>query len=121
MSRVYPAMITLAREARGYSQTRLSELSGISQAHISKIEASIIDASVEIAVGLAKALGVPVAFFNQPDEVLGAGTSEFFHRKRQGVPAGVLRQIHAQINIFTMHVERVGFTNSIMPRRRTHE
>lgn len=100
-------MITLAREARGYSQTRLSELSGVSQAHLSKIEASIIDASPEIVSAVAKALKMPERFFGQPDEILGAGTSEFFHRKRQRVPAGVLRQIHAQINIFRMHVERL--------------
>lgn len=106
-NRVYPAMITLAREARGYSQTRLSELSGISQAHISKIEASIIDASPEIVSALAKAVEMPERFFCQPDEVLGAGTNEFFHRKRQAVPIGVLRQIHAQINILRIHVERL--------------
>jgi Zn-dependent peptidase ImmA (M78 family)/transcriptional regulator with XRE-family HTH domain len=100
-------MITLAREARGYSQTRLAELSGISQAHISKIEASIIDASAEIVSALAKSLKMPERFFGQPDEILGAGASEFFHRKRQAVPVGVLRQIHAQINIFRMHVERL--------------
>lgn len=100
-------MITLAREARGYSQTRLSKLSGVSQAHISKIEASIIDASPEIVSALAKALKMPDRFLSQPDEILGAGTSEFFHRKRQGVPSGVLRQIHAQINMLRMHVERL--------------
>src|SRR5918993_4222511 len=93
-SRVYPAMITLAREARGYSQTRLSELSGVSQAHISKIEASIIDASPEIVSAMAKALRMPESFFSQPDEILGAGTSEFFHRKRQNVPAGVRSEEH---------------------------
>jgi Zn-dependent peptidase ImmA (M78 family)/transcriptional regulator with XRE-family HTH domain len=106
-SRVYPAMITLAREARGYSQTRLSGLSGVSQAHISKIEASIIDASPEIVTVLAKAMEMPERFFSQPDEILGAGASEFFHRKRQAVPTGVLRQIHAQINIQRIHVERL--------------
>jgi Zn-dependent peptidase ImmA (M78 family)/transcriptional regulator with XRE-family HTH domain len=105
--RVYPAMITLAREARGYSQSRLSDLSGISQAHVSKVEASIIDASPDVVSAIAKALKMPERFFRQPDEVLGAGTSEFFHRKRQRVPTGVLRQIHAQVNMFRMHVERL--------------
>ena len=100
-------MITLAREARGFSQTRLSELSGVSQAHLSKIEAQIVPASPEVVTAIAKAVQMPERFFSQPDEVLGAGTSEFFHRKRQSVPAGVLRQIHAQINILRMHVERL--------------
>lgn len=102
-----PAMITLAREARGLSQSRLAELSGISQAHISKIEASIVDASPEIVATIAKALRKPPAFFYQTDPIFGAGTSEFFHRKKQAVPAGALRQFHAQINIITMHLTRL--------------
>ena len=56
-------MITLAREARGYSQTRLSERSGVSQAHISQIEASLIDASPEIVAAVAKAVQMPERFF----------------------------------------------------------
>lgn len=102
-----PAMVTLAREARGLSQTRLAKLAGVSQAQISKIEASIVEASPEVLETLGKALRFPVTFFYQTDPIMGAGTSEFFHRKRQSVPTGVLRQVHAQINIARIHTSRL--------------
>lgn len=102
-----PAMLTLAREARGFNQTRLAKESSVSQAHISKAEAGLVEPSSEALAALARALRVPVGFFYQMDPVLGAGTSEFFHRKRQAVPAKVLRQIHAQVNILRMHLARL--------------
>jgi len=104
---VNASMITLAREARGLSQTRLSRLAGVSQAQISKVEAALVDTSPEVLAALAKALRMPEHFFFQTDSVLGAGTSEFFHRKRQAVPTGVLNQIHAHVNILRIHVARL--------------
>ena len=104
---INPAMIVLAREARGLSQTRLADLAGLSQAHISKVEAGIVLASRKLVSAIAVALGMPDHFFFQTDAVLGAGTSEFFHRKRQAVPMKALMQIHAQINILRMHMVRL--------------
>ena len=102
-----PEMIALAREARGLSQTRLAQLAGMSQAHVSKVEAGLVLASPKLLTALATALRMPEHFFSQTDPVFGAGTSEFFHRKRQAVPTKTLRQIHAQINIFRIHVVRL--------------
>lgn len=102
-----PAMVTLAREARGLSQARLAKLAGLSQAHISKVEASVVAVSSDVVEALSRALRMPMAFFYQKDPVLGPGTSEFYHRKRQAVPAGVLKQIHAQVDILRIHVGRL--------------
>ena len=102
-----PAMIALARDARGLSQTRLAQLAGLSQAHVSKVEAGLVPAPPKLLTALATALRMPEHFFSQTDPVLGAGTSEFFHRKRQAVPPKTLRQIHAQINICRIHVARL--------------
>ena len=104
---INPAMIALAREARGFSQTRLAELAGLSQAHVSKVEAGIVPASDKLLSAIAVALRMPERFFFQTDPVLGAGTSEFFHRKRQAVPMKALTRIHAQINILRIHVVRL--------------
>jgi Zn-dependent peptidase ImmA (M78 family) len=100
-------MITLARELRGYSQIRLARLSGVSQAQISKVEAHLVDASPEVVSALAQALGMPDRFFYQTDPIHGAGVSEFFHRKRKNAPAGVLKQVHAWVNILRIHVTRL--------------
>ena len=104
---INPAMIILAREARGLSQTRLAELADLSQAHVSKVEAGLVPASHKLTSAIATTVKMPENFFVQTDLVLGAGISEFFHRKRQAVPTKILSQIHAQTNILRMHVERL--------------
>ena len=116
---INPDMIVLAREARGLSQTRLAELAGLSQAHVSKVEAGLVPASPKLVGAIAMALRMPERFFSQTDSVLGAGISEFFHRKRQAVPMKTLKQIHAQINIFRIQIVRllrsVDFPECLIP------
>ena len=104
---INPDMIALAREARGFNQTQLADLAGLSQAHVSKAEAGLVPISLRFLSAVAVAVRMPEHFFRQTDLVLGAGTSELFHRKRQDVPARTLRQIHAKINILRMHVARL--------------
>lgn len=47
-----------AREARGLSQRELSELAGVPQSHISKIESGSVDLRVSSLVQLSRALGL---------------------------------------------------------------
>ena len=101
---VNPEMVRLAREARGMTQTTLAKAAGLNQATISKIEAKVLDVSPAVLTAIAKALAMPEGFFYQTDPVYGAATSEFFHRKRQSVPIGVLTRVHAQINILRMQI-----------------
>jgi Zn-dependent peptidase ImmA (M78 family)/transcriptional regulator with XRE-family HTH domain len=101
---VNPEMIRLAREARGLTQTGLASAASLTQATISKIESGVMDVSPHVLTVIAYAVKMPEPFFFQNDPVYGAATSEFFHRKRQSVPVGVLSRIHAQINIQRMHV-----------------
>jgi Zn-dependent peptidase ImmA (M78 family)/DNA-binding XRE family transcriptional regulator len=105
--RVRPAMVTLAREGRGLTQSKLADLIGISQGHLSKIEAGLIPATDQIAERLAVALNYPVEFFALTEPIYGPGTSEFFHRKRQALSSRLLDQLHATINIRRIHVSRL--------------
>ena len=66
-----------------------------------------MDISPAVVESIASAVEMPPAFFYQTDPIYGAGTSEFFHRKKQSVPVGVLNQVHAQINILRLHVARL--------------
>jgi Zn-dependent peptidase ImmA (M78 family)/DNA-binding XRE family transcriptional regulator len=104
---VNPAMIILAREARGLTQTELAELIGVSQAMLSKVEAGGKAPTEAMLSRLAEHLQYPETFFYQTDPVFGPGLSEFFHRKRQDVGVKTLAKIHAQINIIRMHVARL--------------
>jgi Zn-dependent peptidase ImmA (M78 family)/DNA-binding XRE family transcriptional regulator len=104
---VNPEMVRLAREARGLNQTGLAHRAGLSQATISKIEAGVTEATSDALTKIARASDRPEAFFYQTDPVYGPSTSEFFHRKRQRVPATVLAKIHAQINIQRIQIARL--------------
>lgn len=100
-------MVALARESRGLTQSELARRVGTSQGQLSKIEAGVLPVTTELLEGLARELSYPENFFKQSDPVLGPGTTEFFHRKRQAVSARLLGKIHAQINIRRMNVARL--------------
>lgn len=104
---VNPAMVTLAREARGLTQTELAHLIEVSQAMMSKIEAGGKVPTATMLNKIAERLQYPESFFFQTDPVFGPGLSEFFHRKRQDVGVKTLGKIHARINIMRMHVARL--------------
>lgn len=104
---INPAMITLAREAQGLTQTELAKMLEVSQALLSKIEAGIKPITDVVLVRLSEILGYPEDFFVQTDTVFGPGLSEFFHRRRQDVSVKVLARVHAQINIIRMHITRL--------------
>lgn len=104
---VNPAMVTLAREAQGLTQTELAQMLGISQAMLSKIEADVKPVTEAVLNRLCESLGYPQNFFLQTDTVFGPGLSEFFHRRRQDVGVKALARVHAQINIIRMHISRL--------------
>jgi Zn-dependent peptidase ImmA (M78 family)/DNA-binding XRE family transcriptional regulator len=104
---VNPEMITLAREARTWTQTELARRIAVSQAQLSKMEAGLSVVPDDVLAKLATELVRPREFFYQTDPVFGPGLSEFFHRRRQDVAAKALSRVHAQINIIRMHITRL--------------
>ncbi len=104
---VNPAMITLARESEGLTQTQLAKMLDVSQALLSKIESGVKPVTEAVLNRLCEILDYPHEFFLQTDPIFGPGLSEFFHRRRQDVSVKVLARIHAQINIIRMHIARL--------------
>ena len=100
-------MIVLARESRGMSQGDLAHAIGASQGSLSKIEAGLREPGSETIRDIAKALHFPESFFSLRDRIYGPSASEFYHRKRSTVPVRVLAQIHANINMQIMFIERL--------------
>lgn len=107
MNKVNPEMITVAREARGITQSQLAERMGIQQATVSKYESGLLGISDEHLVLVVKELDFPESFFLQTDSVFGFGSACFYHRKRTRMPVGDLRQLQARLNIFRFHVTRL--------------
>ena len=115
---VNPAMLILAREARGWSQSDLAGRLGVSQSAVSKYENGMAKVPERDLVAVAREAGYTPEFFYQTDQVYGIGNSFLFHRKRQSAPVGLQRRIQARVNILRMQVERLlrgvdlEFTNS---------
>ncbi|MBX7110945.1 MAG: XRE family transcriptional regulator [Dehalococcoidia bacterium] len=99
-------MLALARESRGETQSGLARTIGITQGHISRIEAGQSPASDAIISDVVDALGYPEHFFFMDEPVYGPGVSEFFHRKHN-TSTKVLNRMHANLNVRRIHVARL--------------
>lgn len=103
---INPAMVSLARDARGLSQPALADLADISQAYLSKVENGVLALSEELADRLAKALDVPPSFFSLTEAVTGPGIG-CHYRRRQVVTVAKLRELQARMNIARIRYERL--------------
>lgn len=108
MSRHFnPRMLVLAREARGYTQGELAARLSVTQGNVSKIESGMLDVSESLLETISEVLEYPVSFFYQTDAVYGYGSACIYHRKRQSVPALVLRKLIAEMNVLRIQVTRL--------------
>ncbi len=96
-------MLALAREARGYSQMDLAEVSGVSRSTISRFEQDSIQMSPDSINKLLAALKFQETFFYTDTDILPAA----LYRMRDKVPAKTLMQIDANINLYQMNITRL--------------
>lgn len=102
---VNPQWVTLARHARGLTQSQLASHAGLRQEIVSKIEAGVIPASEEDVAKLTRALDFPAQFFFQDARVNGPAVTEFLHRKRAKATTTALNRLHALAAVREMHVQ----------------
>lgn len=101
-----PRMVTLARESRGYSQTRLAQESGVSQGFLSKIEHGNTDPGQDTLEKIAAAVRYPTTFFEQELPITGLPLS-FFRKKKSGLPQKLVRAAEAAMNIHRLHLSKL--------------
>ncbi len=104
---INPNMITLAREARGLTQLKTAKKLNISQAKLSKIEAGLRPLTPELLRCMVDEFHYPESFFSLQYTILGPGSSEFFHRKRQSISTRMLNKLHAEINVRIIHIREL--------------
>ena len=97
-------MLTLAREAKGYTQKDLADQIGCNQSRLSRIEAGELMPQDNDIQNLVRVLGQSRDFFFQRGETMPASLS--FYRKTQTLPLKMLRQCNAQMNIRRLEIER---------------
>lgn len=100
-------MLQLARESRGLTQQRLSQLTSISQGRISKFERGEAPIPNKDLAQIARALDYPNSFFYQHGQHHGFGVSGIFHRRRQSINMLTLKRIQADFNIRTMEIQKL--------------
>lgn len=109
-----PAMLVMAREARGMTQTELAEAMckasagesiTVSQGYVSKAESGRLTVGGDRLRLYAAALGYPVALLLADVQVHGVGVGLVHHRKRASTSASALRRLHAQLALTRVQVE----------------
>jgi Zn-dependent peptidase ImmA (M78 family) len=98
--RINPKMLTLAREARGYSQADLADLSGVSRSNISRFERESIQMGNEQIAKLIGVLKFEESLYCADTDVLPPA----LYRRRDNVAAKTLSQIDANINLYLLNV-----------------
>lgn len=98
-------MIILARESRGYTQTKLAELLNVSQGKISKIEQGLLNVSDTVLEALSEVLNYKKSFFFEPDHIYPPATP--FHRKKSSLSKSLQAMIESKANIQRIHFSKL--------------
>ncbi len=96
-------MITLAREARGYSQADLADASGVSRQSISRFELGDLQLSEGFIKSITGALKFADTLYYNDAEVLPPA----MYRKRDNVPAKLLAKVDALLNVYCFGIGRL--------------
>lgn len=101
--KIKSSLITLAREARGLTQSELAAMIGTSQANLNRWESGGITINSDAYEAVVKALGFPDSFYAMEAEILPPA----FYRKRDKVDKRTIDKIEANINIFRVHLNQL--------------
>lgn len=102
-----PEMLVVARKARGLTQSTLATRLSMKQAHLSKIEAGMLNPPDNMVEKLSAILKYKKDFFFRRDNIFGIDAAIIYHRMRQSISAKLLDKIEAQTNIYRMHITRL--------------
>lgn len=97
--------IKLARESRGLSQCKLSELLGVTQATLSRFEKGVLTVAPEFVSTIAQALNYPASFFEKDIRI--AGETSLFYRKRASMTVRDLSILESKISILSKSIDEM--------------
>lgn len=99
-------LVTLVREAKGWSQRQLAQDAGISQGFLSKVEAGLLDLHGDKLEQVAAALDCPVELLVDDTPVQGLEVTCLHHRRRHSkMTAGKKKQIEAVTHLTRVSVQ----------------
>lgn len=97
--------IKLARESRGLSQSKLSELLGVTQATLSRFEKGVLTVTPETVSKMANVLNYPVSFFEK--DICIIGETSLFYRKRASMTVKDLSILESKISILSKGIDEL--------------
>ena len=97
--------IKLARESRGLSQSKLSDLLGVTQATLSRFEKGILTVTTDVITKISQTLNYPPSFFEKDIKMVGE-TSLFF-RKRASMTVRDLSMLESKISILSKSIDEM--------------
>lgn len=98
-------MITIAREAREWTQANLAHAIDRSRGTVCRYELGELSANRDLRA-IATAMNFEPAFFEQNEPIFGLG-GDFLYRRRAHVPAKSKRRVQAECNILKMQLDRL--------------
>jgi len=112
-------MVTLAREAKGWSQHVLADRAGVSQGFISKVESGLLDLRGEHLEAVADALGCPPRLLTDDTPVQGLEVTCLHHRRRHSrMTAATKTKIQAVTHLTRVSVEGLMHGLDVLPEAR---
>ena len=97
-------MLSLAREARGFTQDELvSKIVNLSQGNYSRMEKGILPVPEDTLTSIAYVLDFPITFFYKAGSM--ANSVEYFYRKRVSTPKKELTKLEAKFDLIRLWFE----------------
>jgi len=104
MSNFNVEILALARESRGYTQARLSELLEVEQGTISKIENGRLIINEELIPRIAAVLDYPIELFFDEEKVIRV---EGHYRKKISLPIKELKEYKGKMTFAERHINKL--------------
>lgn len=99
-------MVTVAREAKGWSQTDLANAAGVTQGFVSKVENGLTELTAERLAAFAAALDCPAALLTNHEAQHGIEVSCMFHRRRHSkITVATAKKIEAVSHLTRITVD----------------
>lgn len=115
----HPRLVSLVREARGWSQKDLAEAAHVSQGFVSKVESGLLDLRGDHLTGVAAALDCPPQLLLDDTPVQGLEVTCLHHRRRHSKMTAVTkRRIEAITHLTRISVEGLLHGIEIVPQAR---
>lgn len=111
------SVVTLLREARGWTQTRLAKEAGLSQAVVSKFETGALDLEPERIARLAKALEALPELIEQSAQLPSIEITCLHRRRASTMTVGTMKRIEAVTHLSRISVEGLLSDIKLSPTR----